>query len=429
MRDLSWLPYMLFSDRSGRIYEHPYYRMAGMFGERLVPINPEDLIPMPKYSKLFYLPDCPPIGIDPQTGDYVIVSEEKINGRKERIYAVCAFPEPGIVRTHLPAADYSRKKYLLPTWGYTAVGFKDGRYWICGFWIEKNYRWDPRNYDDRVLLKKIEEYKKRYPCGRLIRHLINCALRNHCFAAKNLFYVRWEAPVPVSRKCNARCLGCISFQPKGSFPASHKRINFTPKKEEIVELAVNHLENAPDPIVSFGQGCEGEPLMEYRLIAESIREIRKRTKKGTINLNTNGSDPKKVKIIAESGLDSIRISLNSARPELYRAYFRPKGYDFYDVVESMYIAKRLGLYVMINYLIFPGITDQEEEFSALKRLIEETKINFIHFKNLCIDPVLYLNSMKEKGSPFGIRRFVQRLKKEFPNVEFGYFNKYLGDAR
>ena len=138
---------------------------------------------------------------------------------------------------------------------------------------------------------------------------------------------------------------------------------------------------------------------------------------------------KKVKIIAESGLDSIRISLNSARPELYRAYFRPKGYDFYDVVESMYIAKRLGLYVMINYLIFPGITDQEEEFSALKRLIEETKINFIHFKNLCIDPVLYLNSMKEKGSPFGIRRFVQRLKKEFPNVEFGYFNKYLGDAR
>ena len=345
---------------------------------------------------------------------------------KRRIYAVAAFPEPGVVRTHLPAADYSKKSYLLPAWAYTAVGFKNGGYWICGFWIEKNPKWDPRNYDDKELIKYIEKYTSQYPTGRLIRHLINCATKNHCFAAKNLFLGRWEAPIPVSRRCNAACLGCLSFQPKGSFPASHERIGFTPFKEEIVELAVNHLKNAPDAIVSFGQGCEGEPLMEYELIAESIREIRKRTKKGTINLNTNGSNPKKIKILAEVGLDSIRISLNSVRPELYMAYYRPKDYDFYDVVESIYTAKKKGLYTMINYLIFPGINDQKEEIDCLRALIQETKIDFIHLKNLCIDPALYVDRMSPGYSPaIGIKKVAELMKESFPEVKLGYFNRSL----
>ncbi|RLB11514.1 MAG: radical SAM protein, partial [Deltaproteobacteria bacterium] len=301
----------------------------------------------------------------------------------------------------------------------------DGRYWICGFWIEKNYKWDPRNYDDRKLLRKIKEYTSSHPSGRLIRHLIDCALRNHCFAAKNLFFRRWEAPLPVSRTCNARCLGCLSFQPKGSFPASHERIRFTPSKEEIVEIAVSHLESAPDAIVSFGQGCEGEPLMEYKLIAESIKEIRKRTKKGVINLNTNGSDPEKIKIIAESGLDSIRISLNSVRPQLYRAYYRPKDYDYEDVIKSIRVSKEMGLYTMINYLIFPGISDQKEEISLLKELIKETEVDFIHLKNLCIDPVLYVKNMPAPKLPgIGIKKMADIIKSCFPDIELGYFNRY-----
>ena len=421
---LDYLPNMLFSDKDGRIYDHPYYKMAGFSCLKPYPIEPEDLIPMPEYSKLFYIPDCPPIGIDPKTKEYVVVPYVRINGKREKVNAVAAFPEPGIVRTHLPAADYSKKKYFLPAWAYTAVGFKDNRYWICGFWIEKNPKWDPRNYDDRKLLRKIREYVSKYPTGRLIRHLIDCALINHCFAAKNLFFMRWEAPIPVSRSCNARCLGCLSFQPKGLFPASHERIKFTPTKEEIVNLAVIHLENAPDPIVSFGQGCEGEPIMEYRLIAESIREIRKRTKRGIINLNTNGSDPEKIRIIAESGLDSIRISMNSVRKSLYEAYYRPKDYRFEDVIKSIHVSKEVGLYTMINYLVFPGITDQEEEIEQLKRFIEDTRVDFIHLKNLCIDPVLYRKNMPSSFyHPIGMRKVVDFIKKSFPHLELGYFNR------
>jgi len=418
------LPLMLVADDRGRIYEHPRLRMLGLSGSTPQVIPEADLAPMPSFSKLFYIPDSPPIGLNPDTGTTEVVREMEMGGVLSRCHAVAAFLEPGWVRGHLPAADYRTKSYTLPSWAYGAVGFRDDGYWVSGFQVEYNPRWDPRNYDDRKLVSAIRRYKKRNPDGPLIRHLIRCATENHCFAAKNLFLRRWEAPLPVSRRCNAACLGCLSLQPEGSFEASHERIAFTPSMEEVVHLATGHLTRAPEAIVSFGQGCEGEPLTEHRLISRSIREIRKVTGRGTINLNTNGSRPDRIAQIAASGLDAIRISMNSARAELYHAYYRPKGYTFHDVVEAVALSRSLGLYTMINYLIFPGITDQEPELEALKQLIDRTQVNFLHLKNLCIDPALYLDRMPgPRGPGMGMRRMAEILRTEFPDLQIGYFNQ------
>jgi molybdenum cofactor biosynthesis enzyme MoaA len=189
-------------------------------------------------------------------------------------------------------------------------------------------------------------------------------------------------------------------------------------------MAVSHLNRAREAIVSFGQGCEGEPLTESRLIAESIEEIRRRTGKGTINLNTNGSRPQEIRRIAEAGLDSIRISLNSARPELYHAYYQPKDYDFEDVVASICLSNNMGLYTMVNYLVFPGISDQETEVEALTALVNRTGLNFIHLKNLNIDPQLYLTTMPGTDSKaMGMKKMVSLLKGGCSDLQLGYFNQ------
>jgi pyruvate-formate lyase-activating enzyme len=424
------LPYMLYADSKGRVYEHPYYRMAGFSGTRPVPLKGQDLMAMPEFSKLFYMPCCFPMGLDPSTGEYKVVKEVTTRGSRIRCFSVAAFLEPGLVRSALPAADYGTKSLILPMWAYTAVGYKSGQYWVPAFRIEYNHKWDPRNYDDRKLVPAVRKYEKHRGGGPLLEHLIGCAKDSHCFAAKNLFLERWEAPLPVSRGCNASCLGCLSFQNDPSCTASHQRISFKPDKEEIVSLAVHHLENAEEAIVSFGQGCEGEPLTEYTLIAKSIREMRRKTDRGTINLNTNGSWPERVRVLAESGLDSIRISLNSARPEFYRAYYRPKGYDFEDVVASIALARERDLYTMINYLVYPGVSDQEEEIEALIALIRKTGLNFVHLKNLCIDPVFYLRNMPQvKSTGVGMREMVTVLEQEFPDLELGYFNQPVKDHK
>lgn len=418
------LPRMLYADDRGRIYDHPRLRMAGYSGVSPAPLEVADLVPMPPYSKLFFIPGCPPVGLDPQTGKHAVCPEADVEGGRRAVNAVAAFPEPGFLRTHLPAADYSRKTYRLPMWAYTAVGFLGGGYWIAGFRIEYSRRWDPRHFDDVELLPAIDAYRRRRGDGPLVRHLIRCATENHCFAAKNLFLTRWEAPLPVSRTCNAACLGCLSLQPHDSCQASHQRIDFRPDPKEILSLAVPHLEEAPEPIVSFGQGCEGEPLTEHRLIAESVREIRRRTRRGTINLNTNGSVTGRVRRVAESGLDSIRISINSALPGAYRAYYRPTGYDLSDVVASIALCRQLGLYTMVNYLVFPGISDRPSEIEALGGLIRETGIHFLHLKNLNIDPQLYMEKMPRGDTPpLGMKRMVDLLTERFPDLKIGYFNQ------
>lgn len=420
-------PFLLYADDRGKLYEHPVLRMAGFSGYEPFPLEEADLVPVPEFSKMFFLPGCPPVGVDPDTGQYEVLEEAHLGRRMGRCYAVAAFLEPGIVRTHLPASDCRDKDAVLPTWAYTAVGFRDGACWAAGFRVEENPRWDPRNYDDRELVPAMAAYRLDHG-GPLVEHLAHCATSNHCFAAKNLFLRRWEAPLPVSRACNAACLGCLSLQPDAGCAASHQRISFVPSVEEIVSLAVDHLEASPRAIVSFGQGCEGEPLTEYELIAESIQRIRQRTNRGTINLNTNGSMPDRVRDIARSGLDSIRISINSARPAFYRAYYNPRGYDFEDVVESVRLSRKMGLYTMVNYLVFPGISDQEAELDALKEMIAGTGVQFLHLKNLCIDSQLYLESMPRDHSPLlGVRRMASDLTRSFPGLSLGYFNQAVRD--
>jgi pyruvate-formate lyase-activating enzyme len=193
--------------------------------------------------------------------------------------------------------------------------------------------------------------------------------------------------------------------------------------KEICEIAVRHLETAPEAMVSFGQGCEGEPLLEHKLIGEAISAIRGETKRGTIHLNTNGALPKELERLVKRGLDSVRISLNSCLPERYHVYFAPRGYSHFDVKRSAKMARKAGAYLHFNLLVFPGISDQPREIDALLEWIESTGVNHIQLKNLCIDPDAYLAAMpdtQEKGK--GTKHLVRILHRDAGHVTLGYFN-------
>jgi len=192
--------------------------------------------------------------------------------------------------------------------------------------------------------------------------------------------------------------------------------------DEVVGVALPHLEKAEDAIVSFGQGCEGEPLMQWRLLEASIQRLREKTGRGAINLNTNGSLPKRIKALSRAGLDSIRVTLNSAHQEFYNRYHRPRGYTFNALPETLLEAKAQGLYTSINLLVFPGFTDREEEVTGLLDLVRKTKLDLIQMRNLNIDPDVYLEEMGA-GEGMGIPKMIDVLKEEFPSLELGYFNR------
>ncbi len=420
---LSEYPRLVLSDPEGNMFDHPSLKVSGRSGDRFFLPPPSELVPLPRGSQLFTLPGRVPVGWDEERKTFLPLRKLGIKNKEVECVAVAAFLPPGYIRTLLPATELKPKAPTLPLWAYSAVGWKEGKFWATGLFIDRNTHWDPKYFqDDSLLKRKVRAFLRKNPKNRLLAQLSRCALEYHCFAAKNVFFQRWECPLPTSPSCNASCLGCISLQPSECCPASMERIGFVPTVEEVLAVALPHLEEAEDAIVSFGQGCEGEPLMQWQLLERSILELRAKTTRGTINLNTNGSFPDRVEKLCDAGLDSVRVTLSSPRRGYYNRYHKPKGYTFGKVVGSLVKAKEKGIYTSINLLVFPGFTDRDEEVEELIGLIRDTKLNLIQMRNLNIDPDLYVKTMGT-GTGMGISQMVRVLKKEFPSLQLGYFNR------
>ncbi|MFQ5484201.1 MAG: radical SAM protein [Desulfobacterales bacterium] len=412
------------SNKEGKIFELPGYAAVGMEGRSLLPLKLNETIHTPFGSELMFLPDRKPILFNICTDSYEILTENpQMPG--EAIFPVAVFNSPGYVLSCVSAYQEKKNAGYLPLFSYGAVGWHKGCFRSAAIRIDRERRQDLRLMNKDKMIVGIKNMRKKMPKNRLRMHLETCALTYGCPAGKNFFLKRYEAPLPTSESCNARCLGCISSQKTGDIPTSQERISFRPSPEEIAEVALEHIQNVHKGIVSFGQGCEGDPLLSADAIEPAIRSIRSKTKKGTININTNGSRPDILKQLFSAGLDSVRISMNSVRKKCYHAYFRPNGYTFSDVTESIAVAGREKKFISINYLNTPGFTDTPEEIEALLAFIKRHEINMIQWRNLNFDPVRYLKIMggvSKQGKPIGIKNLFDLVKKSFPGLKNGYFN-------
>lgn len=420
------IPSLVFADHHGAIIDYPPLKMAGMSNGHFCTPDPADLIPLPQGSELFVLPGRLPVACDPDTSEPLLIEDNPFNPG-EPVQAVAAFMAPAHTSIYTSAFQTTGGAPTLPLFAYTAVGWSEGRFWVTAFRSDPDKRQDSDQYAQSVVEDRTRRKLKKFAGNRLIQHLGKCCLIYGCPAARNYFLGRWEAPIPTSPSCNARCVGCISLQPSGCCPSTQDRITFVPTPKEICAMAVDHLQQAPRPIVSFGQGCEGEPLLQADTIARSIRMIRKETAKGTINLNSNSSLPHALEQLIAAGLDSLRVSMNSAQEKYYTSYYRPNGYSFTDVLTSIRLMKQAGRFVSLNYFIHPGVTDSASEFEALRTLLATCHPDLIQLRNLNMDPEWYLKTLdfppEERG--MGIRAWLKTLREEFPALRFGYFNPYL----
>ncbi len=406
-------PYVLYSTVDGSVGELRHLRALDFDGN---PLTRDQLVPLPEGATLSMLPNRLAVGHN-ALGQRTPVDEQ-------RGWALAALLPIGYTRTHLPAYELTPASDALPFFGYAAVAGWQGRIYVAGIQTDDSERWIGYNYPERDLQALVEERLASEPENRVLRQHAHCALDYHCPTASNLFFGRWEGAIAVSPGCNARCIGCISKQDEDNLVSPQDRLLFVPKIDEVVDVAVAHLEAGPDTIISFGQGCEGEPLLQARLIERAIRAIRERTHKGTININTNASNPRSLQRLYDAGLDSLRASTISAREETYSSYYRPLGYTFDDVKKSLKLARDAGVYTSINLLCFPGIIDAEDEVAALITFARETGLRLIQVRNLNIDPEVLLPRMpRPAGKPMGMRAFLETLHRELPEVEIGNFSR------
>ncbi|MEN8141059.1 MAG: radical SAM protein [Thermodesulfobacteriota bacterium] len=421
------LPSLVYANGQGEIMDLPELGLAGRAGRWFFKPELTDIIPLPEGSDVFVLPNRLPIGIDPESSEPALLAENPLDPGLG-LQAVAAFMSPAHTATYSAAfeKDASNPSHL-PLFAYTAVGWLDDRFWVCGFRSDDDRRQEFFDIAPARLKKRTKKRLKKEQDNRLLQHLGKCCLTYGCPAAKNLFLGRFEAPLPCSPACNANCVGCISLQPSGCCPSTQERMKFVPTPKELAQVAVRHLKNVPHGVVSFGQGCEGEPLLQADTIASAIRLIRQETKAGTINLNSNCSRPAAVASLVEAGLDSIRVSMNSARKGCHTLYYRPEGFSFNDVKESILVMKKAGRFVSLNYFILPGFSDDPDEFAALCDLIDLYRPDLIQLRNLNMDPDWYFEVVQHpaRQRPLGIRNWLNQLQHRFPELRFGYFNPPL----
>lgn len=422
-------PRLLFADPEGQVYDHPELLAAARHGDAVG--EPSDApVPLPPFGRLALLPGRLPVGIAAD-GEPVVLDEVRVGRRTFVPTAVGALLEPGWTRMLLPAEEKGEDAPILPQWAYCAAAWgKDGPV-VWASRTDDRTHWDPTRFSTPDLEGMVHARILADGSNRILRQLKVCALQYRCFTSQNIFYCRDEGAIPASVMCNASCVGCISDQPEDGPPASHERMDDAPQGDEMARVGTHHLLHATGrTMVSFGQGCEGEPLTRWKVIRQAIVEMRQRTSRGSININTNGSLTEGLDQLFAAGLDAVRVSLNSANPALYAAYYRPTGYDFSDVEASIAAARARGGYVALNLLLFPGITDLEGEVEALCGLVARHRVDQVQTRSLCIDPDQYLDVARPAhagGRPLGVQGLLDRLVQARPGLVIGNFARGLGE--
>jgi pyruvate-formate lyase-activating enzyme len=392
--------------------------MLGRSGMDWVVPEQGEMIPLPKGASLVSVPGHIPVGID--ENDRLHHCTSLPGARKAQ--AVAALLPQGFTRTLLPASVSPDQDTRLPLMGYAAVGFKNEKIWVAAVQSDEHRKWHPCYYNTEGLPSRINKMLKNFPENRILKQLANCSLQYSCYTAQNLFYGRWEAGIPTMNACNAGCIGCIS-ESHVEVNSPQQRLDFHPSVQDISELGIEHLSHAREGIISFGQGCEGEPSLNADTLASAVIKIRKYSNEGTININTNAGYTAGIKKLCNAGLDAMRVTIFSCREDNYNRYHCPKNYRLDDVRLSVQHAKEKSLYVSLNLLTFPGFTDRQEEVEALLDFVRRNGVDMIQLRNLNIDPTLLFHHIPVGGEALGVNRFIHILQEEMPGIKIASYSQ------
>jgi len=382
----------------------------------------DDFIALPEGTLLLRLPGRAPL----RAAGEGVAAVESLAGTP--VDAVAAALPLGYTRTLLPAFRTRAGAEPLPIYGYAAVAWGEDGFRVAAARTDELESWSAEAHARPALDRAIVERRREFPENRLLLQLQRCATEYGCYTAQNVFLRQGEAALPVSPACNATCLGCISEQdPSARVVSAQERVRTLPRVDEISDMAVPHLESAAQAIVSFGQGCEGEPLLAAPLIEQAIKAIRARTSAGIIHCNTNASLPHALERLFAAGLQSIRVSLNAARPATYARYYRPRGYDFAAVRASLRVAARANAQISLNVLTHPGVSDDRAEMAAFAELLREFPIALVQTRTLNVDPEIYFAAVgRPSEKPYGMRQWLGWLRAEFPHLAVGNFTRGFG---
>ena len=324
-------------------------------------------------------------------------------------FGVGAIVPIGYLRIALPAYEDDPAAPPLRPRAYAAVGADaDGELVVSAVALDPQAgAADGRAAPD--LGARITATQRDHPSNRVLRQLARCAKDYRCRAAANAFLGRQDCALPIAAPKNERPPELLVLHDDADASPTEPAA-FRPTPEELAEVGSRHL-GGGGTVVAFGRACEGEPLLAVRLVEAAIVAIRKRTRVGTIHLETNGAVPVALRRLCDAGLDSVAVRVASARVETYEAIHRPEGFRFADVRASIAAAITAKVRVALHVLTLPGLTDRARELDALVGLAGDLPAgSSLVLSDLCADPHRALGLAGGAENAVGMDRMLDRLR-------------------
>ena len=178
--------------------------------------------------------------------------------------------------------------------------------------------------------------------------------------------------VSVTDRCNMRCMYCMPPQDKVQWFNEADLLNY----DEITGLVSILADLGIEKIRLTG----GEPLLRPKL-ENLIISLAKINNIKSISMTTNGMLlSNKVKLLKDAGLGSVNISLDTFRPDRFKAMTGVDGLN--KVLEAVDKAHHFGLKVKINTVVVRGWNNEEiVDFANFARDTGHT-VRFIEFMPL-----------------------------------------------
>jgi len=158
--------------------------------------------------------------------------------------------------------------------------------------------------------------------------------------------------VSVTDRCDFRCVYCMA-----------ENMTFLPKKDL---LTLEELDRLCSAFVGKGVSrlriTGGEPLVRKNIML-LFRSLARHLATGALQdltLTTNGSQlPKYAAELAEIGVRRVNISLDTLRPDRFKAITR--WGDFANVMSGIEAAEKAGLKIKLNAVALKGVNEDEIE--------------------------------------------------------------------
>ena len=260
------------------------FRPAARSGGKLVPLDANELIPIPEGTTLMHLPGRRALALDAKNRPVDIEAD---------LLPVAAVLPVGFLRTLLPASRPLPGSRRLPLYGYAAVVEHHDELRVAALNTDGFGWWEPARYAGEALPEAIEAARAALPGNRLVDHLAN--LRHRVTVLHSA-----EHLPSALRRCAAglTCLqrglpGLHLLQTDGQAPAPQPRMRFAPTAAELAGMAGFHLGGHGRRHRLVRSGLRGRAAHARRRACGRRRlDPCSSIRTATIHVNTNGSRPR-----------------------------------------------------------------------------------------------------------------------------------------